>query len=90
LPDGQIEFISAVARTERRDPIKLLDKDTPRSKDLIKICIMCNKIWTLHNKWVEIEEGLRQLRLFEAGEVPGLSHGLCNYCYQGVIPDLND
>jgi hypothetical protein len=90
LPDGQIEIISAVARTERRDPIKLLDKDIPRSKDLIKICSMCKKISTLHNKWVEIEEGLQQLRLFEAGEVPGLSHGFCNYCYRGVIADLNN
>jgi hypothetical protein len=90
LPNGQIEITSAIARTEGRDPIKLLDKDIPRSNDLIKICSMCKKISTNHEKWVEIEEGLRQLRTFEAGVVPKLTHGLCHHCHQVIIADLND
>ena len=90
LADGQIEITSTIVRAERRDPIRLLDKDMPRSSDFIRICSMCKKISTSHNKWVEIEEGLAQLRPFEASEMPRLTHGLCPDCYQAIIPDLDD
>ncbi len=90
LPEGQIEITSTIVRTERRDPIRLLDKDMPRSSDLIRICSMCKKISASHNKWVEIEEGLDQLRPFEACEMPRLTHGLCPDCYQAIIHDLDD
>ena len=90
LPGGQIEITSAITRIERREPIKLLDKDIPRSNDLIRICSMCKKISTNHNKWVEIEEGLRLLKPFEDEEMPKLTHGLCHYCSQMIIAELND
>ncbi|MGD1975351.1 MAG: hypothetical protein PVH37_21640 [Desulfobacterales bacterium] len=90
LPDGQIEISSTIIRTERRDPVRLLDENIPRSNDIIRICSMCKKIFTTHNKWVEIEEGLAQLRPFEAGEMPKLTHGLCPDCYEFIIADLHD
>ena len=90
LPDGQIEITSTIVRTEHRDPIRLLDEDMPRSNDLIKICSMCKKIATTQSKWVEIEEGLAQLRPFEADEMPRLTHSLCPDCYQVIISDLDD
>ena len=90
LPNGQIEVRSKIVRTEHRDPVRFLDKDITRSNGFIRICSMCKKISTNHNKWVEIEEGLGQLRPFEAGEMPRLTHGLCNYCYEIVIAELND
>jgi hypothetical protein len=90
LPDGQIEITSTIVRTERRDPVRLLDKDMPRSSDFIRICSMCKKIFTTHDKWVEIEEGLAQLRLFEANEVPRLTHGLCPNCYRVTTAVLDD
>lgn len=90
LPDGQIDITSTILRSERRDPVSLLDKDTPRSSDFIRICSMCKKILTPHSKWVEIEEGLTQLRPFEAVEMPSLTHGLCPNCYEVIIADLDD
>ena len=90
LSDGQIEIKSKIIKTERRDPVSLLDKDTPRSGDFIRICSMCKKIFTTDNKWVEIEEGLAQLRLFEAREMPQLTHGLCPICYEIILADLDN
>lgn len=90
LQDGQIEVTSRIVRTEGRDPVRLLEKDIHRSSDLIRICSMCKKIRTNHNMWVEIEDGLSQLKPFSAGEMPRLTHGLCSYCYEVVIADLND
>ena len=48
---------------------------------------MCKKIFTPPNKWVEVEEGLSQLRPFEASEMPRLTHGLCPNCYEVIIAD---
>jgi hypothetical protein len=90
LPDGQIEITSTIVRTERRDPIRLLDKDMPRSNELIRICSMCKKIAVTQGKWVEIEEGLAQLRPFEADEMPRLTHSLCADCYRVMNADLLD
>jgi hypothetical protein len=90
LPDCQIEITSTIVRTERRVPIRLLDKDMPRSSDFIRICSMCKKILTSHNKWVEIEDGLVQLKPFEVDEMPRLTHGLCPDCYLVTIAELDD
>jgi len=90
LPDDQIDITSTIIRTEPRDPVSLLDKDMPRSRDFIRICSMCKKILTPPGKWVEVEEGLIQLRPFEAGEMPMLTHGLCPNCYGAIIANLDD
>ena len=90
LSDGQIEITSTIIRTEGRDPVSLLDKDVPRSSDFIRICSMCKKIFIPGEKWVEIEEGLAELRPFEASEMPRLTHGLCPNCYEAVIAETEN
>ena len=90
LPDEQVEITSKILRREPREPVKLLEADTPRSKDLLKICSMCKKIEISPGQWAEIEEGLFHLRLFEADEMPQLSHGLCHQCYRAVMEEYHD
>ena len=51
---------------------------------------MCKKIAIPQNEWVEIEEGLAQLRIFHADEMPGLTHGVCPACYQVAMADLDE
>jgi len=86
LPDGQIEFTSTIIRTERRDdPIMLLDSHVDRSEATVRICSMCKKMATSPDRWVEVEEGLSRLRLFDAVEMPRLTHGVCPGCYHGVV-----
>jgi hypothetical protein len=89
LPDSQIEITSKIVKTEHRDTIRLLDKDMPRSSDFVRICSMCKKIAIFQSIWVEIEEGLTRLRLFEADEMPRLTHSICPDCYQIIIADLD-
>lgn len=90
LPDGQIEITSKILRTEPRSPVRLLDADTPRSTDFLTICSMCKKIKVSPGQWIEIEEALAHLRVFEADELPQLTHGLCRSCYQEAIRELDD
>jgi len=90
LTDGQIEITSRIVRTEPRDAVGLLDVESDRSSELVTICSMCKKIETSPRAWVEIEEGLAQLRLFELDEMPQLTHGLCPDCYSLAMAELYD
>ena len=62
-----------------------------RSSDdpgLIKICSMCKKLEVSEGQWVEIEEGIATLHLFNEGVVPPISHGLCRPCYRLALLEL--
>lgn len=89
LPGGQIEITSTIVRSEFHDKIELLDRKAPRSSELIRICSMCKKIAIAQNEWVELEEGMTRLRVFEADKMPGLTHGLCLACYHVAIAELH-
>ena len=90
LPDGGLAITSRILRTESRSHVSLLDAGTARSAELITICSMCKKIKVSAERWAEIEDGLGQLKLFEGGEMPQLSHGLCGACYNVAMGDLED
>lgn len=90
LPGEQIEITSRIVRIERRSPVRLLETDTPRSKNFITICSMCKKIKMSQEQWVEIEAGLAHLRLFEDVEMPKLTHGLCFRCHQAILRELDE
>jgi hypothetical protein len=90
LPDHQIAITSTIIRTVHRRPVRLLEVGTPRSTDFLKICSMCKKIKVSPQHWAEIEEGLVQLKLFEADDMPQLTHGLCPGCYQATMTELDD
>ena len=89
LPGGLLEITSTILRTEPRTPVRLIAADTPRSADILTMCSMCKKIEVATEQWTELEEGLAQLRLFEAEEMPRLTHGLCHPCYQAAINELD-
>lgn len=90
LTDGQIEITSIIIRREFRDKVRLLEREALRSRELIRICSMCKKIAIHQNTWVEIEEGVVQLRLFEVDEIPGLTHGMCPSCYEVAMANLEE
>lgn len=88
LPDNQIEITSTILRREPRTPVRLLDSTVERSSELITICSMCKKIRIQPEQWVEIEEGLIHYNYFEVDPIPGLTHGLCEACYDVTMREL--
>ncbi len=88
LTDRHIEVTSRILRTEIRDPVGLLDRETARSGKLIRLCSMCKMMETPNKEWTEIEAGLAELRLFEATVVPQVTHGLCPPCYKMAMANL--
>lgn len=90
LSDGSIQITSSILRKEPRSSVSLLDANISRSTGMITVCSMCKKIRTPPSQWVEIEEGVTQLKLFELDSMPQLTHGLCPACYESAMLELDD
>jgi len=88
LPDSHIDIITVLVKTEPRSPVRILQTHTPRTEQFIRICSMCKKV-IVDDEWLEIEEALIRMKLFEQERLPRLTHGLCKSCYETAISELN-
>jgi len=83
-----IEFRCRVVKLEFRPAISLLDINTDRSNEFVTMCGWCKKIY-VSAQWLEIEDAITELDLFEAAKLPQLTHGICLSCKETVIQLLN-
>jgi hypothetical protein len=77
--DGTVEFRVRTLAEEARPAQALLDPAAPRG-DLLRACGWCKKV-RVGSVWVEVEDAVARLRLFEEPAVPALTHGICDECY---------
>jgi hypothetical protein len=85
--DG-ISFKSTTEREESRDSVELLSPQASRSDELVIICSWCKRIKIDDEEWEEIEQGVQRLGLFDADELPQLSHGMCPDCNKAIWSKL--
>ena len=79
-PTGSdILCVSHVMREEPRASVLLLDPGVPRTDEPLLACSWCRKVY-VGGRWVEVEQAVEKLRLFERPELPFLSHGICPAC----------
>lgn len=85
-PGGRVVLFSARLRSEQvRDlPQLLLDPATPRSDEVLAMCGWCDR-FEVDGEWVEVEEAVRRLELFDRAELPALSHGICPDCNELLL-----
>lgn len=89
-PAGNVEFATRTLKIEERSPIALLSKRIPRSSDLIRTCSWCNRIHVDSGEWMEVEDAVQQLGIFDAANMPQLTHGMCEDCYASINSSLAD
>ena len=87
LATGEIEFNVTLLKKERRAFQPLLAADAPRSNELLRMCGWCKKVG-IEGRWLEVEDAVRELRLFEQALLPQLTHGICEACCQKMIDTL--
>jgi len=87
---GHIEFVTQILKVEDRPPIPMLAKGTPRSTDLIRACSWCNRIHVDSGEWMEVEAAVEHLQIFEDGQIPQISHGMCEVCYVSISSTLDE
>ncbi|MDP9199476.1 MAG: hypothetical protein M3O07_09720 [Pseudomonadota bacterium] len=85
-----VEFATRSLRLEERAPVDLLTRAAPRSTDLLLACAWCNRINVGSDAWAEVEIAAQRLKLFEAGRMPQLTHGICAACFGRMTDSLDD
>lgn len=77
--DGGVWIETTLERVEPRAPVALLDARVPRADELLVVCSWCRQV-RLDGRWVEAEEAVEALGLFDAPRLPRISHGICPPC----------
>lgn len=54
---------------------------SPAAGDALVACSWCKRV-SADGAWVEIEEALERLKIFEAERVSDISHGMCEACVE--------
>lgn len=89
LRDNGLRFDSCIVREETREPVALLDVNTPRSSKILIVCSWCKKVRLPEGYgWVEVEDAVDRLGLFDAARLPMLSHAICPHC-RNVARDVS-
>lgn len=78
--DRRVRVRSTTQSEEDRPPVPLLDAARPRGDRTLRCCSWCKR-WRLpEGAWVEAEDLVAALHLFEQAVLPGVSHGICEEC----------
>lgn len=88
LNNSEIGFRSCILKEVPREYVALLDAGGTRSGELLKMCSWCKKIELDHSIWVEVEEAVESLELFNLVKLPYLTHGMCPSCHDVYLRDL--
>jgi hypothetical protein len=85
LAERKVEFHTWVEReAPYPDPVALLDPAVPRNPDtLLRMCAWCKKL-DVEGTWLEIQDAIGRLRLFDHPAVPAITHGICDRCFELV------
>lgn len=86
-PGDMVTFRSITLRIEPRPCVPLLDMGGARTEGLVRMCSWCKRI-AVDDTWVEIEEGITRLRLFERATMPQVTHGICEACLERLMNTL--
>lgn len=86
--DG-LEFTSKIVREEERKAVVLLDSSIARSSSTIKMCCICKHVRLSDGLWVEVEDAVVRMQLFDNNSLPAISHVHCSSCFDLAMAEIN-
>lgn len=89
-PHDEVRFRTELLVSQPRDEVSLMKAELARSDALLRICGWCMRIPDPAEAWLEVEEAIASLRLFEKSSLPRLSHGMCPRCHETMLATLDD
>lgn len=87
LRESEIEFTGVLLRQELRDRAVLLDESARRPESTLAICSWCKRV-RVAEQWLEVEDAVARLNLFDSERLPQLTHGICPDCQAMVLAKL--
>jgi hypothetical protein len=85
--NGDVDFCTHVLSAQERESQALLDPDVARSDEILRDCSWCNRI-EIDGKWIEVEDAIESLKLFEQSYLPAMQHGVCEPCFAKMTETL--
>lgn len=89
IPGGEVQFETRIIGEDERISQALLDRNTPRISEVLNICGWCKLVDVGARNWVEIEEAISALCLFERQSLPSLTHGMCEMCFATISKEIH-
>lgn len=86
-PGNAVEIETKLVRTVQRAMCPPLNSGAARDGAVIKVCSWCNRV-ELPDAWVEVEDAVGRLALFERTRAPAVSHGVCPTCQNAIQSEL--
>ncbi len=82
-PTNDIGFQNKILHIDRRPSQTLLEAQRPRAADVVIFCSFCKRV-DVHGVWMEVEDAILRLRLFDRAPLPATRHGVCPDCAHRV------
>lgn len=88
---GHVAFEVKLVESQPREAVDLLRVGRAQSDALIRMCGWCKRVPLPGGVWVEVEQALDAMHLFEAsGPLPAISHGICPECLDKMMALAED
>lgn len=79
-PRDSIECRGILVREQERPFFSILAKAFPRTDATLPMCSLCKRIYAFGTQWLDTEDAIRQLDLFESPKLPQLEYTVCDEC----------
>jgi hypothetical protein len=89
-PGGALTLVVRALQLEDRPVMPLLDPGVKRSEILVRMCAWCKRIPDSSGRWMEIEEALPRLEIFQQQGLPAITHGICQDCQRLMTVAIED
>lgn len=87
LQARQLQFSSRLLREEARPTVLLLTSGKPCNDKHLLMCSWCKRVAT--PEWLEVEDAVLRLRLFDEATVPQITHGICPDCQRSIQKEID-
>ena len=87
---GGVQFSVTSVLEDPRVSLSLLEPAHARGERLLTMCGWCKRTQLPPGRWVELEDAVEELGLFEDSPLPGVTHGICPPCHEAMDRALHD
>jgi hypothetical protein len=82
--DQELVYRVRTLKQESRALVPLLAPQRPREESFVTMCGWCKRVAVSPRIWLEVEEAIAALALFDEPRPPQLTHGVCEECSESL------
>ena len=85
-----VQFTSKIVLAEKRPFRWLLNNDSLHSDEMISVCGWCKKVNVQKETWWDVEVAVTIMGIFDTGNIPNISHGICEECFEPWMKEIDE